>query len=191
MLPGKFRFEYIPAEKALVWRPILELTLKEFGNTPSERLVNAFPNLKATPVPPIRDRAAHSDCKRFLNPAYSDAVAPEICKTDGRLYHFYLLSTDQKPVLDAFARAMESVRENQGSESDLFALLARFIQIGSLVHPFYRANFSMIMSEVNYVLVEKGYRGVNHGVLDLLALFLPPEAFAEEFAEHVRLNQRE
>jgi|GEM_PF-4753826 len=190
MMPGQFRHEFTPADKALERRPILELTLKEFGDEPSKRLVEAYPNLTATPVPPIRDRAAHNDCKKFSNTAYSDEIAPEICKVNGRLYHFYLLSTHQKPVLDGFAQAMEAVRDHNGSDAELFKRLAHFIQVGSLVHPFYRANFSIIMSNVNYVLVEKGHRGVNHGVLDLLALFLTPEQFALEFAEHVARNQK-
>jgi hypothetical protein len=41
------------------------------------------------------------------------------------------------------------------------------------------------------VLIEKGYKGLNHGVLDLLALFLTPEDIEREFAEHVERNQKE
>ena len=65
--------------------------------------------------------------------------------------------------------------------------LSEYIYLGATAgHPFRRANFSLFMSHVNWVLRHHGMNGISHGSLDFVSMFFQYEEFNEEFMKPIR-----
>lgn len=67
----------------------------------------------------------------------------------------------------------------------LLPALATYYQLGIHAHAFVRINQSLLMAQVNYILMLNHFRPVYHGYLDAAASFLDTAHFRNYFARHV------
>lgn len=68
-------------------------------------------------------------------------------------------------------------------------LLANYYQLGIVLHIFPRINQSMLMAQINYLLIMFNYKPIFHGNLDYMAFFSPTEWFQILFKEYVEKHQ--
>ena len=140
--------------------------------------------------------------REYLLPIASipDAHRPEARITvlhlhgGGRNYLFKLRYPENHSTeyyLEEMARIMEDLRDlpSNSPRSKLLQLLADYVQLFSAGLPFDRVNFSIAMAQVNYVLMNHGYRGIENGELDLISVMVPTLVFREIFSEAVQQNQ--
>lgn len=110
--------------------------------------------------------------------------------------HYYVRLADTPTVLEAMGRALDKLRSIEPTPEALkknFNTLERYLYLGIHAHPFESGNFSLIMSQVNYILWRHGYRGISHGSLDFYGVLERFEDFQRRFRRRineVNPNQR-
>ena len=83
--------------------------------------------------------------------------------------------------LDKMETVMNRLRNG---ESSLY-LLGYYIQLAVICHPFEKVNFSLIMSQVNYILKLWNYVPISHGYLDFECFLNPTDIVIKKFKEKV------
>lgn len=63
----------------------------------------------------------------------------------------------------------------------MFDTLSDYYQLAIVGLPFIRINQSLLMGQVNYILMLHGFEPIEHGLLYLEAAFLPPHLFRQVF----------
>lgn len=63
--------------------------------------------------------------------------------------------------------------------------LADYVQLFSVALPFDTVNFSIAMSQANYILTRNGYRGISHGALDYFAMVYSSDEYRKIFRRMV------
>ncbi|MBU6153360.1 MAG: hypothetical protein KGP28_03565 [Bdellovibrionales bacterium] len=76
-----------------------------------------------------------------------------------------------------------------GPKDELIEHLADYIQVFAAGLPFERVNYSIAMAQANYILMKHGFRGMENGELDLLAVIVPTPVFRLIFADAVKNAQ--
>jgi hypothetical protein len=102
--------------------------------------------------------------------------------------HYYVRLADTPIVLEAMGKALKKLRGLEPSKEQLkenFSTLERYLYLGIHAHPFESGNFSLIMSQVNYILWRHGYRGISHGSLDFYGVLERFEDFQRRFRKSV------
>ncbi len=87
-----------------------------------------------------------------------------------------------KHYLNQMNKIMNYFREGHQS----LDALAYYIQLGVICHPFEKVNFSLIMSQVNYILNLWGYNPINHEYLDFECFLNPTEKIIKSFKIKVK-----
>jgi hypothetical protein len=67
----------------------------------------------------------------------------------------------------------------------LLQALATYFHLGIHAHAFVRINQSLLMAQVNYILMLNRFRPVYHGYADLAAAFLDTGDFRDYFMRYV------
>lgn len=68
-------------------------------------------------------------------------------------------------------------------------LLGYYIQLGVICHPFEKVNFSLIMSQVNYILKVWNYTPISHGYLDFECFLNSTNIIIKRFKKRV-INEK-
>ncbi|MHA1437966.1 MAG: hypothetical protein ACTSPD_10350 [Promethearchaeota archaeon] len=68
----------------------------------------------------------------------------------------------------------------------LLNLLGWYIHLFVICHPFEKVNFSLCMTQVNYILIRLGHQGISHGYLDFKCFLNDTETVINEFKRMVK-----
>lgn len=102
--------------------------------------------------------------------------------SENYITHHYPAARDLPLILEAMEMVMRELRQQASRGQNkawpkFFRCLAEYLYLGIHAHPFESGNFSLIMSEVNFILMHNNLRGLGHGHLDFLGLSVPFEEF--------------
>jgi hypothetical protein len=78
---------------------------------------------------------------------------------------------------------------NRAKKKEFLDLLCNYYQVGINAQLFKRINNSLLMTQVNYFLMLRGFKAVAHGQLDNAAFFLDSPDFRKFFHWHVDRHQ--
>ena len=91
----------------------------------------------------------------------------------------------QNKYVKYYINKMEEIMNCLRNGNKSLDLLGHYIQLGVIGHPFEKVNFSLIMSEVNYILDLWGYIPINHGYLDFECFLNPTKNIIRSFKQTV------
>ncbi len=106
--------------------------------------------------------------------------------------HHYPAPRDVPKLVDAMSRVMSEIRAipvqlAKSSKLDSYLhLLSEYLYLGIHTHPFEAGNYSLTMSQINYLLTRAQLHGISHGNLDYLGLSEPFEVFKEAFIHSIQ-----
>lgn len=173
--PGVFRAELakptIVGDEFSITKDELAIFAK-YGFLPKGTFVPAIPGVpKRLTVPTNAFRRSNEKFTRELptgeaEPIYRAAVIKQAEKVRGWMK---LSEAEVKKQTGAFVKD-----------------LAQFYYVGIHWMPFDSVNNSIFMAQINVVLRHQGFKSLEHGRLDYLALVSPPEVFAKVFAEEFK-----
>jgi hypothetical protein len=122
----------------------------------------------------------HSDGPKFAD--IPDGGQPsDLFVSPLRIDHYYPHPKYFPQYVRISLDALKKIVRGRGGVSDI----AFFYQITLNAHLFEVINNSLLMNIVNYLLRERGFRGIEHGILDFVAYRLAPKNFAKYFREEV------
>ena len=110
-------------------------------------------------------------------------------KMDHVTYYQYPKASDVPLYLAQMDLALVEIKAKLKQEPvspDILKPLARYYQLGIIGHPFFRVNNSLLMSQVNTVLIRAGMTPVSHGELDYLVRVLSSGPAETLFIKHVK-----
>ncbi len=84
-----------------------------------------------------------------------------------------------------YINQMEKIMNYFREGNQSLDMLAYYIQLGVICHPFEKVNFSLIMSQVNYILDFWGYNPINHEYLDFECFLNSTKKIIESFKKKV------
>ncbi len=134
---------------------------------------------------------------RLSTPGYEERIAIRgIALEDGPTIRLsgreLLVDYPHASILRRYIRRMEilmtEIRATTSNEQ-LFALLAEYYQLGIAAHLYDRVNSSLYMTQINYILMSRGLRGISHRDLDFLALTRSTEEFIPLFVRDIHAAQ--
>jgi hypothetical protein len=137
----------------------------------------------------VADKYAGEAQDRVSLPGIPDEFAPQNHRDrKGNLVHVYPKSSKLKLYLDRMGDLLVQIKKlpKDAPRETLLPLLSEYYQIAINAHLFHRANNSILMGQVNYILESRGMRGISHGDLDYAALILKRERFQSVLAEAIR-----
>ena len=107
-----------------------------------------------------------------------------IMHPDGKYIPLYFSKMDECLSL---IRYLSSEIEMRGykDRNSLLQVLATYFHLGIHAHAFVRINQSLLMAQVNYILMLNRFRPVCHGYVDLAAAFLDTGYFCNYFMHYV------
>lgn len=79
------------------------------------------------------------------------------------------------------AKIKKLFKQTKPNQDQLLELLADYYHVMINPHLFYRINHSLFLNQVNYILVEKGFRPLGHDHVDLWAYILDYQQFRRFF----------
>jgi hypothetical protein len=130
--------------------------------------------------------------RRLPIPGVPEKFWPTNVKSDPgmpvSIMHFYPTPDGMAAYRSAAGAKLVAIRaEFDALDGDrLIDRIAEYYYVAGNAHFFPRVNNSMLMSQVNYLLLRKGMSGISHGYLDYVAACVPLETFKRVFAEAVR-----
>lgn len=104
------------------------------------------------------------------------------------IYHFYPSREYFGYYYEELHRLFRAIQRHstRGDNRDFLEVVARFYQVAANLHMFERVNNSLYMNLVNTVLGLRGISGIEHGILDFVAMRLSSPAFVQYFADEVQ-----
>lgn len=106
--------------------------------------------------------------------------------------HHYPRLQDVPILIDGLVEMMEQIRKIPPTEKNrtrLLEALTQYLYLGIHSHPFEAGNFSLVMSQVNYILMHHSLSGISHENLDWLGLIESYDDFRPVFLKAVdRVN---
>jgi|GEM_PF-5219693 len=183
---GRFRYEM----SSLFMSPYLQFRVSEYFSP-------------GTLHPAFRTFLEHDAPGRFyqvLIYAIPEPHRPEVqlspLNADSRILDFhvryrYPSNPVSKTYVEELASTMNELRElpSGAPKEKLLNLLADYVQLFSAGLPFDRVNYSMAMAQVNYILMNHGFRGIENGELDLVSVIVPTPVFRQVFSDAVKASQ--
>ena len=106
--------------------------------------------------------------------------------------YFYPAAKQMAEYLELSARSLEEVKtkmRSRDSAASVLKSLARYYHLMMVGHPFVRANNSLVMAQINVVLMKLQLKPVTHGELDYVVRSLDSHAAELAFVEYVKANQ--
>ncbi len=85
-------------------------------------------------------------------------------------------------------RVRDRMKDGRATSADVVEGMSDYLYYTVRCHPFRRLNFSLFMSQVNYVLMENGLRGITPDNLDYILLVSTRDEFRVEFAKRVSIE---
>ncbi len=148
------------------------------------------------------DKEKKAAISKLIDEPVSNSVLPEKAwgkNTIGSVEWFHEYpGVDQLPVyLSAMHQLLEKIKSCKScSESEVLGLISDYYYTGINAHFFFRVNQSLLMSQVNYLLLKRGYSGLSHHSrselkipIDGAALIMNSENFKKFFKREIRLQQ--
>jgi hypothetical protein len=105
--------------------------------------------------------------------------------------HHYPAARDLPKLRDAMTKVMDDMRNYGPNLSHaktwpgLSENLAEYLYLGIHAHPFEAGNYSLVMSQVNYILERAGLRGISHANLDYIGISEQFDDFKKAFLTSV------
>jgi len=127
-----------------------------------------------------------------INPSINDLIKIKIADVPSFMWHSVENTNDglrlylpKNEYVYYYLDKMEMVMNKlMNGESSLY-LLGYYIQLAVICHPFEKVNFSLIMSQVNYILKLWNYVPISHGYLDFECFLNPTDIVIKKFKEKV------
>lgn len=127
-----------------------------------------------------------------LNLLINDLIKIEIKDIPKYMWHSVENTNDglklylpKNEYVDFYLNKMETVMSKLINGEKSLDLLGYYIQLGVICHPFEKVNFSLIMSQVNYILKLWNYIPISHGYLDFECFLNSTDIIIKKFKERV------
>jgi hypothetical protein len=141
---------------------------------------------------PILKKEWYVEELKALNLSINDSIRIKISGLPPIMWHsientnngLKLYLPDNKYV-DYYLDKMEFVMNRLMDGNLSLNLLGHYLQLGVICHPFEKVNFSLIMSQVNYILKFWGYTPISHGYLDFECFLNSTDEIIKKFKERV------
>jgi hypothetical protein len=147
---------------------------------------------------PILKKEWYTEELKKINPLLHDIIKVEIKDIPNYMWHYVentenglkLYLPDNKYVNYYLNKMKTIMLRLKNGEKSLY-LLGHYIQLGVICHPFEKVNFSLIMSQVNYILTLWGFEGISHGYLDFECFLNSTDTVIQKFKEKIDFNKKE
>lgn len=122
----------------------------------------------------------------YLPKIAKEGLPMDIWQSKNEVSHYY---PDPK-FIDQYLKAMKELLQEimtnpDNSQEALLSKIALYYQYGINTHMFENINQSLFANQVNVLLQVFGYKPINHGILDFVALRFQPVNFIKYFADEV------
>jgi len=114
----------------------------------------------------------------------------DIWHNEKEVSHYYPHPVFLHQYLEIMKEKLEEIISDiNTSDEKLLSTIALYYQYGINTHMFENINQSLFANQVNALLQVFGFKPINHGILDFVAMRLQPENFIKYFIDEVKMGQ--
>lgn len=105
------------------------------------------------------------------------------------VFHYYPKPKYYPQYLSVMEKTLQDIL-TISSKEELLVKIATYYQYAISTHMFENVNQSLFANQVNALLQVFGYKPINHGALDFVAMRFQPQNFVRYFIDEVKAGQR-
>lgn len=119
-----------------------------------------------------------------------EGLPKDVWENENEVFHYYPEPRFLSQYLSVMEKTLQEIFTTPNVE-ELLSKIACYYQYAINTHMFENINQSLFANQVNALLQVFGYKPINHGILDFVAIRFQPQNFVRYFIDEVEVSQRQ